>query len=112
MNFIQTLSILEKLGVTINTVYWPPEYLSDNEYLAIQIKHQTSPKFCKENLALIVLCENNTAFKNRVYQVKKDEWLSKKNFHNIALDCFNILNSIDNVEPWQVALKEIFQNML
>jgi len=61
--------------------------------------------------AAMVLTENCNSFKNRINGTIKDEWLSEKTFGSIAQDCVMIMNTIPQLEDWQVKLKEMFASM-
>jgi len=61
--------------------------------------------------AAMVLTENCNSFKNRINGTIKDEWLSEKTFGSIAQDCVTVMNTIQNLEAWQIKLKEMFSGM-
>lgn len=59
----------------------------------------------------MVLFENCNSFKNRINGSIEDDWLSEKIFGSIAQDCVTVLDTIPQLEDWQVQLKEKFKNM-
>ena len=51
--------------------------------------------------AACILHDNNGPFKNRINGTVKDEWLSRKNFSNIAKNMVIVLANIPNREDYQ-----------
>lgn len=59
----------------------------------------------------MVLTENYNSFKNRLNGTIKDDWLSEKTFGSIAPDCVTVLDTLSNLEDWQVKLRDMFVGM-
>ncbi len=109
----QVLQELRYHGFNICTSYWAPEVYGDiSEFLTTLKQHHLSEKDVENNIAVFVLCENGESFKNRINREINDLWLSKQTFGNIAQDCYDVLNRQNDLEEWQVKLKEIFKKMI
>lgn len=106
MNIGQAILVVNlKFGVDIS--FWAPETIFRLESLDLP--------YPKTRLAISVLVTNEIPFKRRVDGVVLDNWLSKKNFGNIANDCVDVLtclHDIDKIEEWQIKLIEIFKSMM
>jgi len=113
MNPKQILSVLKERGFNIETNYWSPEqYENTALFMGTLTKHHVPIDYIENNIALFVLCENYEPFKNRINGNIKDLWLTKKNFEIIAQDCYDILAGQNDLEDWQIKLKESFKEMI
>ncbi len=102
----------------INTFFWAPE--------SAVYKFSLTKIYNEQDLyqqAIIVLCENENSFKNRVNGNIKDEWLSTKTFKPILKELILILETLYlmndpkydsheylKMQDWQIELLKIFKS--
>ncbi len=109
----QVLQELKYHGFNISTSYWAPEVYDDlSEFITTLKQHHLSEKDAENNIAVFVLCENRESFKKRINGEINDLWLTKQTFNNIAQDCYDVLNRQNDLEDWQIKLRDIFRQMI
>lgn len=116
MNITQTSFILKSRGITgFDNVSWnfrAPELIAGDYFFIDLAKCRITMEDYENNLAVFVLFRYCSNFKKRINGEKIDTWFTKANFGIIAQQCYDILNSLPDLENWQITLEEQFKLMI
>lgn len=117
MNLLQTSRILKQQGINgFRNVGWElqaPEVIGNDSvfFSFIYDRCELSNEEYDDNKVLFVLFRNCSAFKRRIDGTVSDSWLTKATFGSIAPECYHIMESQQDLEDWQIKLKETFRGM-
>lgn len=114
MNTLQASTLVKKICPINMHIYMAPEVFEEPDLFAFCLYdklHNAGPSYT----AIAILHNNYEPLKNRILGTITDSYLSKKTFNNekgnMALHCYNLLEQLNNLEEWQIQLKDIFKEM-
>ncbi len=85
--------------------FWAPETIESGHY------YYKIPATDEYRDCVMVLHRNCKAFENRISGEIKDAWLTGETFGPIADKCYDLLSKMEDLNPWQVELKEKFKEI-
>ncbi len=115
MNYNQVLEDFKTRGIVITTPrmdHWAPEMHKNGMEFVNSIKAQMSREMIDANYEMFILCGSCEAFKKRLNGQIVDDWFTKENFGEYAQNYYDILERQNDLEGWQVKLKETFREMI